>query len=111
VEGDIVGLEIGNDSAIVARHSGDDPASYRISISYYQDGSPYLLRCMCYAASMTMQKCDHMPAHVEGRDVGLVSVHMWGSHLRVVPRIQAWVHNELLLAAWLILTWILPSAR
>ena len=77
---------------------------------YYQDGSPYLLRCMCYAASMTMQKCDHMPAHVEGRGFGLVSIHMWGSHFRVVPRIQAWVHKELLLAAWLILRRILPSA-
>ena len=30
VEEDIVGLEIGNDSAIVAEPSSDDPASYRM---------------------------------------------------------------------------------
>ena len=30
MEEDIVGLEIGNDSAIVAEPSSDDPASYRM---------------------------------------------------------------------------------
>lgn len=89
MEEDIVGLEIGNASVIVVRPSGDDPASYRMSTNYYQDESSYLLRCMYYAASMTMQKDDHMLVHVEGRGVGLVSIHMWGSHFRVVPRIQA----------------------